>query len=141
MASRLPPLIHHWVDFGTGRLPVNSTLDRQRYVILDTIGKGGMGAVYLARDTQEGKLVAIKEMSQAQFKRAEELQQARQHFQQEAEMLRLLRHDNLPQVYGSFQENKRSYLVMEYIQGQSLLDVLKQRKGHPLPVKDVLAYG
>jgi serine/threonine protein kinase len=128
-------------DLGTGRLPANASLDRQRYVILDTIGKGGMGAVYLAHDTQQARPVAIKEMSQARLKNAGQLQQARQRFQQEAAMLQALQHANLPKVYGSFQENKRSYLVMEYIQGQSLFDILKQKNGVPLPIEDIISYG
>ena len=63
------PFFQHLRDFGTGRLPTNATLDQQRYVILDTIGKGGMGAVYLAQDTHLSQLIAIKEMGQARLKR------------------------------------------------------------------------
>jgi serine/threonine protein kinase len=142
VASRYQlPFFRHLVDFGTGRLPANATLNQKRYVILDTIGKGGMGAIYLAHDTRTNQTVAIKEMSQARLKGANELQDARQRFQQEAMMLKALHHANLPQVYDWFQENERSYLVMEYIRGHSLLEILKQRNGSPLPVQDVLTYG
>lgn len=142
MAIRRQSLLFHRLrDFGTGRLPANATLDQQRYVILDTIGKGGMGAVYLAQDAQLARLVAIKEMSQAHLNDEGELQRARQHFQDEAEMLQRLQHTNLPQVYGWFQENDRSYLVMEYIQGKSLFEILKGRRGSPLLVEDVFNYG
>lgn len=131
-----------FADFGTGRLPANMTLHRGRYLLLQTIDKGGMGAVYLARDTQRGnELVAIKEMSQGHFKDANELQRAQQRFQQEADMLRQLQHPHLPRVYASFQDRNRSYLVMDYIRGKNLAQILKQARGTALPVEQVLDYG
>lgn len=129
-------------DFGTGRLPANMALKQGRYRVIQTVGKGGMGAVYLAYDTQQSdKLVAIKEMSQANLKDEEELRQAQQRFQQEARLLQQLHHPHLPRVYDSFDDRNRSYLVMDYIQGKTLAQVLKQAHGSALSVKQVVDYG
>lgn len=128
-------------DYGTGRLPAKATLQQGRYVILHTVGKGGMGAVYLALDTQRAdRSVAIKEMSQARLLNEEELQRARQRFQQEAAMLRALNHPNLPQVHDSFEERDRLYLVMDYIDGATLSDLLKQAPGSRLAVPQVVEF-
>lgn len=142
MAHSQRRFFQRFIDFGTGRLPANMTLHGGRYLLLQTLGKGGMGAVYLARDTQRSnELVAIKEMSQGRLKDPGELQRAQQRFQQEADMLRRLRHRHLPQVYHSFQDNKRSYLVMDYIRGKTLADILKQARGAALPIEQVVNYG
>src|SRR5690349_24185360 len=123
----------------TGRLSPQSTL-QQRYIIVDQIGRGGMGAVYQATDTRVGnRRVAIKEMSQAQLN-TQELAQASARFQQEAHMLGSLSHRNLPHIYDSFSEQGHSYLVMDFIEGQTLYKLLKESDGQPLPVAQVLSY-
>lgn len=123
----------------TGRLSPQSRL-QQRFIIVDQIGRGGMGAVYLATDTRIGnRRVAIKEMSQTHLN-TQELAEASARFQQEAHMLGSLSHPNLPRIYDSFSEQGRSYLVMDFIEGQTLHKILKESNGQPLPVAQVLLY-
>jgi serine/threonine protein kinase len=123
----------------TGRLSPQSRL-QQRFIIVDQIGRGGMGAVYLATDTRIGnRRVAIKEMSQTHLN-MQELAEASARFQQEAHMLGSLSHPNLPRIYDSFSEQGRSYLVMDFIEGQTLHKILKESNGQPLPVAQVLLY-
>ncbi len=123
----------------TGRLSPQSRL-QQRFIIVDQIGRGGMGAVYLATDTRIGnRRVAIKEMSQTHLN-TQELAEASARFQQEAHMLGSLSHPNLPRIYDSFSEGGRSYLVMDFIEGQTLHKILKESNGQPLPVAQVLLY-
>lgn len=123
----------------TGRLSPQSML-QQRYIIIEQAGRGGMGAVYLATDTRiANRRIAIKEMSQAHLN-DEELPQATARFQQEAAMLGSLSHPNLPRIYDAFSEQERSYLVMDYIEGKTLYQILKEVKGQPLPVAQVLLY-
>ncbi len=123
----------------TGRLPPQSLL-QQRYLIVEQAGKGGMGAVYKAIDTRGGHpRVAIKEMSQGHLSDAE-LIQATAHFQHEATLLGRLSHPNLPHIYDAFNERGRSYLVMDFIDGKTLLQLLKESGYRPLPVAQVLAY-
>src|SRR6266567_3030454 len=126
----------------TGRLSPQ-TLLQGRYLIVGPAGRGGMGAVYEAVDTkrQPDRRVAIKEMSQARLTTNEEIEKARKRFRGEASMLRSLDHRNLPRVYGSFVEGNRSYLVMEFIEGQTLLQLLEAMPGgRALPVADVMRY-
>ncbi len=121
----------------TGRLPQQSLL-KQRYMILEQAGRGGMGAVYEAIDMQDTRRhVAIKEMSQGKLNDSERIE-AQQRFQQEAAMLSRLAHPNLPRIYDSFSERGRSYLVMDFIEGKTLFQLLKGIEGQRLPVAQVL---
>jgi serine/threonine protein kinase len=126
-------------DNQTGRLSPQSML-HQRYLIVGHAGSGGMSAVYQAVDTRFGnRHSAIKEMSQGHLN-ADELDAATARFQQEAALLGSLHHPNLPLIYDAFSENGRSYLVMEYIDGKTLLQMIKDSGGHAVPVAQVLNY-
>jgi len=119
-ASALP------VKNTTGTLP-QQTLLGGRYLLISRIGQGGMGAVYKAADTYlDDRLVAIKEMSRAALPdtRVEEAEAA---FEHEAKLLGKLVHPNLPRIYEHFTENERSYLAMDYIEGQTLEEYLDGR--------------
>src|SRR5512146_1202277 len=74
--------VHAEPQFGTGRLPPQTML-RHRYLILKTIGRGGMAAVYQASDTKTNRIVAIKEMSQDNLT-PEEQREAVASFESEA---------------------------------------------------------
>ncbi|NTV63733.1 MAG: protein kinase [Oscillochloris sp.] len=89
------------------------TLLQQRYRIVEQIGKGGMGAVYLARDLRLSHDVAIKET----FFQDEAYRRA---FEHEAKLLARLRHQALPKVSDHFAEGNGQFLVMEYIYGEDL---------------------
>lgn len=123
---------------GTGRLPPQTLLRNGRYVLLKTVGRGGMAAVYQATDTKERRPVAIKEMSQDGLS-PQELREAHASFTHEADLLKGLRHPNLPRVYEHFSERNRHYLVMEYIDGETLEQRLANAKG-PLPEAEVLGW-
>src|SRR5216684_5810826 len=126
-------------DNQTGKLTPRSLL-HQRYVIIDHAGQGGMGAVYQAMDTHAAnRRVAVKEMSQAHLDH-EKLAQATAHFQREANILSSLAHPNLPHVYDAFNEQGRSYLVMDFIVGKTLAQLLREAGGQPLPIATVVSY-
>jgi serine/threonine protein kinase len=111
----------------------------QRYLIVRLAGRGGMSAIYQAVDVkQKQQRVAIKEMSLENLD-AGERQDALARFQQEAHLLETLHHPNLTRIYDAFSENGRSFLVMDYIEGQTLLQLL-QEAGKPLPVEQVMHY-
>jgi serine/threonine-protein kinase len=104
----------------TGRLAPNAYLS-DRYQILQKVGQGGMGAVYQALDTRStNRICAIKEMSDAALQDEEERRQALFAFQREAELLSHLQHPNLPRVSDRFESSGKHYLVMEYIEGETL---------------------
>ncbi len=123
----------------TGRLAPQALLQK-RYMIVGQAGKGGMGAVYEAVDTRSGqKRVAIKEMSQGHLNN-QELLAATAQFQQEAHLLGSLSHPNLPRIFDAFNERGRSYLVMDFIDGKTLHQLLRKNPGQPLPLEQVIDY-
>jgi len=123
----------------TGML-VGPTLLANRYKLLSCIGQGGMGAVYKAADTRfNNRPVAIKEMSTSGLPAAR-LQEAEEAFEREAHLLADLLHPNLPRIYEHFAENDRSYLVMDFIDGQTLEEYLAKIGGKPLPVDQVMKW-
>jgi tetratricopeptide (TPR) repeat protein len=123
----------------TGTL-VGQTLLANRYQLLSCIGQGGMGAVYKAADTRfNNRPVAIKEMSTSGLPAAR-LQEAEEAFEREAHLLADLLHPNLPRIYEHFAENDRSYLVMDFIDGQTLEEYLAKIGGKPLPVDQVMKW-
>jgi serine/threonine protein kinase len=122
----------------TGLLQLQYML-KQRYLILGQAGRGGFGAVYKAADTQFGnRLVAIKEMSQSNLSE-QELADAASAFKREALLLANLTHPNLPRIYEQFTDIGRTYLVMDFIDGETLETRLDKLNGKPLPVEQVLA--
>lgn len=122
----------------TGRLAPNAQL-HVNYEILATVGQGGMAAVYKARELTTGATVAIKEMSQEGLP-PDELKEALASFTFEADTLRRLRHANLPRVYERFAEHFRQYLVMDFVEGQTLEQRLQAAGGNPLPEAEVLGW-
>ncbi|HEU5374516.1 MAG TPA: serine/threonine-protein kinase [Ktedonobacteraceae bacterium] len=122
----------------TGLLPASHVL-KQRYRVLSQIGKGGFGAVYKALDTQFGnRLVAIKEMSQQNL-RSQELLEATNTFKHEAMLLASLVHPNLPRIYEQFTDEGRWYLVMDFIEGETLEDYMLKVVGSKLSADKVLS--
>lgn len=114
---------------------------RGRYRLLGQVGEGGMGKVYRAEDTHLGnRLVAIKEMS-ARGLSPQEYAEATQGFQREALLLAQLNHPNLPHIYEQFSEGARWYLVMDFIDGETLEERLAKAPGGRLPVQEVLQLG
>lgn len=125
---------------GTGRLPPGRML-HQRYRLLHTVGQGGMGAVYVAQDTQLGdRLVAVKEMSMSRLT-SQELSQAVEQFRSEAHLLASLHHPHLPAIHEYFSEDDRWYLAMSFIEGQNLQAALDATAGKKLPLQDVVRIG
>jgi WD40 repeat protein len=89
-----------------------------------------MGAVYLAEDSRlSNRSCAVKEMRPDPSATAAEQLQAQQQFQQEAGILALLKHPNLPGVYDHFSERGNFYLVMEYVEGETLDHLLSSAAG------------
>ncbi len=125
---------------GTGLLPQDSLLNK-RYRILKLAGTGGMGAVYKGEDAPYGnRLVAIKEMRQSSLN-PQELEIATEQFKVEAIMLARLQHPSLPRIYDHFLEGNRWYLVMDFIDGETLDERLRRTPGRKLPPPEALDIG
>jgi serine/threonine protein kinase len=116
------------------QMPAGATLKNNRYTILQHLKSGGFGAVYLATDAVfNARPCVIKEsFGQSQDEIAQ--------FEQEAAILFTLRHPNLVQVTDQFREaGQTQYLVMEYIDGEDLEEVMKRSAGS-LPESSVLTW-
>lgn len=104
------------------------------YEIVGTLGAGGMGEVYRARDTRIGREVALKILPSTYSEDAERLRR----FEQEARTAGLLNHPNLLAIYDVGKENDSPYIVSELLQGETLRE--KLRTG-PLPTRRAMDYG
>jgi serine/threonine protein kinase len=119
------------------------TVLRDRYKIIELVGRGGMGATYHAEDLRlQGRFCAVKEAIPDPDAGPEELQQSREQFYQEASTLARLDHPNLPKVSDYFSEDDRDYLVMDFVPGQDLKEMLANalHEGHALPERQVLSW-
>ena len=128
--------------FTTGQMPKGHMLrgsEGAEYMILRLIAQGGMGAVYEVGRMGDGSHWAMKEMSETAFARGDRSRTVAQ-FREEADLLRALRHENLPRVADVFEADRRHFLVMELIEGQTLNQLLDAHGG-PLPEKDVVDWG
>lgn len=117
------------------------TVLNDRYEIEGSIGQGGMGAVYRARDRVTGNVVAVKQLrtdSGAGFDSQEMLQR----FENEWQLLRTLNHPRIPRMLDAFRTEQSGYYVMEFIQGKSMDSELKQYKsqGRRFPEERLLVY-
>src|SRR5579864_8504513 len=103
------------------------------YEILSAIGAGGMGEVYKARDTRLDRTVAIKVLPTDLAERAE----LRERFEREAKTIASLNHPHICTLYDTGHQDEIDFLVMEYIEGETLAQRLQ--KG-ALPIQQVLQY-
>ncbi len=101
------------------------TLLRSRYRIIRPLGKGGMGAVYLAFDNSLELEVAVKYNQNAS-------EEATSQFLREARILAALRQPNLPRVIDYFIEGQDQYLVMDFVPGDTFDDILEKEGPQPL---------
>jgi serine/threonine protein kinase/Tol biopolymer transport system component len=104
------------------------------YEIQAPLGAGGMGEVYRARDTRLERIVAIKILPA----HLSDSSEAKQRFEREARTISSLNHPNICVLHDVGTQNGTAYLVMEYVQGESL--DARLQKG-PLPLKQALECG
>jgi len=99
-----------------------------QYVLLDLLGQGGMGSVYRARQIRMDRLVALKVIR----KEVLDAPQARERFRREAAAAARLAHPNVVHVYDTNQVEGVPFLIMEYIEGTDLAQVLRVRGSLPV---------
>ena len=105
----------------------------ERYRVVRLLGQGGMGAVYRAWDMRLNRPVALKEMIPQLGLDADTLAELRQQFKQEAQILATLTHPSLVRVTDHFSWNDNEYLVMDFIEGESLADRIYREGPQPEP--------
>ena len=106
-----------------------------RYVVERTLGRGGMATVYLAQDTLLDRPVVLKVLAE----HLADDDSFRRRFQREARLAARLVHPNIVQIYDVGEDERGPFIVMEYVDGDTLADELK-RRGR-LPAAEVVAIG
>lgn len=119
------------MKYRTGKLPPNALLCGSAgatYFVLGLVARGGMGAVYKVMRSGDQSIWALKEMSESAVS-AEEWQKTVATFYAEARLLQSLAHENLPKVIDVFANNQRHYMVMEFIEGRTLAEIMVESGG------------
>ncbi len=124
--------------------PLNAgELLRQRYIIRQIIGRGGMGSIYLAEDNRlDGRMCAVKEVEPGGDLPEDVREQGREQFYREASLLARLDHPNLPKVSDFFSATDRDYLVMDFVPGDDLKSLMTRARRNQqfLPISDVVLW-
>jgi len=127
--------------FEEGAILPKGTALQGRYEIIRTVNIGGMGIVYQARDkrfTKVTRLCAVKEMiNSGPDPHLREL--GIQNFEREANILATLSHPAIPKIFDCFSEGNRSYLILEFVEGQDLESLL-QRTTSFFPEEHVISW-
>jgi serine/threonine protein kinase len=130
-------------------LPSGHTMRGGAYRILEPLGKGGMGALYLAADTGafDRKCVVKELLDYYDPTDPREASKAQARFETEARLLAELSHPGIPRIYSYFSEAGRHYIVMEYIDGETLERAVthsdplgRQVSARPLPIEEVVRH-
>jgi serine/threonine-protein kinase len=104
-----------------------------QYALQEVLGTGGMGTVYRGIDMKTGENVAVKLLKTDAVLDDPDLVE---RFAREADALRQLNHPNIVKVLATIEEGARQYIVMEYVSGGSLSDLLRSQS--EMPVRWVL---
>jgi len=105
---------------------------QSRYRVVRQLGRGGMGAVYEAVDLRLGHTVALKQTLTSD-------QELWKQFEREARLMARLNHPVLPRVSDYFTEGQRAFLVMQFVEGSDLAEIISQHPG-PFPRNAVVAW-
>ena len=122
-------------------LTSGTLLERGKYLIISTLGRGGFGITYLAEQTMAKRRVCVKEFFPKDFFKRDEgadtisllsqshagtMSRFKEKFIKEAQTIAALDHPNIIHILDVFEENNTAYYVMEYVEGGSLSDVVKR---------------
>jgi len=127
---------------GAGTMMLDGTGGMQkpklgRYEVEKELGKGAMGVVYLGKDPQIARTVAIKTMALSQEFEEDELDEVKERFFREAQTAGRLNHPNIVAIYDVGEEHDLAYIAMEFLEGHDLSRYIKSDA--LLPVTTVLS--
>ncbi|GLV59084.1 hypothetical protein KDH_59120 [Dictyobacter sp. S3.2.2.5] len=113
---------------------------QQRYRLLNKVGEGGFSIVYRAEDIQTHQTVAVKAVSLRGLSTQEKIE-ATDAFNREVTILTKLTHRSLPRLYRHFSDAECWYMVMDYIEGETLEKYLERHQQMPFRLEEVLDIG
>ena len=116
-------------------LPERSTVSKGKYSLADfrilrTLGTGSFGRVHLVRSAHNGRYYAIKVLKKQQVVKMKQVE----HTNDERRMLKLVEHPFLIRMWGTFQDSRNLFMVMDYIEGGELFSLLRKSQRFPNPV-------
>lgn len=116
-------------------LPQKSTVSKGKYTLHDfqimrTLGTGSFGRVHLVRSVHNARYYAIKVLKKHQIIRMKQIE----HTNDERRMLKLVEHPFLIRMWGTFQDSRNLFMVMDYIEGGELFSLLRKSQRFPNPV-------
>lgn len=116
-------------------LPQKSAVSKGKYSLTDfhimrTLGTGSFGRVHLVRSVHNGRYYAIKVLKKQQVVKMKQVE----HTNDERRMLKLVEHPFLIRMWGTFQDSKNLFMVMDYIEGGELFSLLRKSQRFPNPV-------
>lgn len=116
-------------------LPERSTVSKGKYSLNDfhimrTLGTGSFGRVHLVRSVHNGRYYAIKVLKKQQVVKMKQVE----HTNDERRMLKLVEHPFLIRMWGTFQDARNLFMVMDYIEGGELFSLLRKSQRFPNPV-------
>ena len=132
-------------------LQPNTTLQGGKYRIERVLGQGGFGNTYVGYNTEFEETIAIKEffmkgvterdettrvVSVSNADNVQQFEEQREKFKKEARRLRKLKNEHIVRVHDLFEENGTAYYVMDYIEGESLAEIIK-KNGQPFTEAEV----
>jgi eukaryotic-like serine/threonine-protein kinase len=105
-----------------------------RYELLEPIGRGAMGFVYLGRDPKINRIVALKAVDLAAEVEPDDLDEARKNFLREAEIAGQLSHPNIVTIFDVGETDGLAYIAMEYLRGRHLSEFAMPERLLPVPL-------
>jgi serine/threonine-protein kinase len=115
--------------------------EKSQYRIIEEVARGGMGAIYRAEDIQNDRYVAVKEACLDPLACEGKRDQIRERLLHEMEVLKPCDHPNIPHIFDQFPSHNNEYLVMEFIEGNTVMQIQQRTLRQKRRLEESLVLG